>query len=311
VDELTLGDAHRALGSGVVVPAAGRGLLELTGPQRIWFLQNTITADVEEVAPGGWVPSCFLDPKGKVMAHFRVGITPDRVVLDIDPPGTDVLADWFRRYRFRTKVEIEDRTTESWVVFGPPAHDLTPDREIVETGDAVLFGDVIGDRPAAFVHGSLPDLGLPHAPPELLNVVTAEAGIGTFGVDYGPDTLPQEAGLTSELSVTKGCYVGQEVVARLHFRGHVNRALRSLAFGSGLPTEGAGLTFEGQAVGRVTSSLVSPALGPIGMGMVRVAVPEGADVNVDGGGTARVGPSPWGPRPSGPLPPSASERVRT
>jgi folate-binding protein YgfZ len=269
--------------SGAVV-ARDQGLLRLTGPQRVWFLQNTVTNDVESVPSERWVASCFLDLKGKVVAHFRVGVLDEEIWLDVDPPGLAPLADWFTRNRFRTKVEIEVVERACHTVLGPLAG-----------GDGAVtaqpaFGFRLGDIPAADVFADAP--ALPVAGGDVYEILRVEAGIGRFGVDYGPDTLPQEAGLTPIVSVTKGCYVGQEVMARLHFRGHVNRTLRKLRFDA--PVEpGATLERDGSRVGTVTSSVVSPREGPIGIGMVRVEVDEGDALDAQGA-SALPGPLPDG-----------------
>jgi folate-binding protein YgfZ len=276
------------------------GHLRLTGPQRVWFLQNTITNDVEGVPPGRWVESCFLDAKGKVLAHFRAGIFEEEVRLSVDEPGASDLRDWFVRYRFRTKVEIEDLSQEfaHATVIGPRASDLAAAGEVLEDGGSVIFGDALGDIPACEVYGPLPP-NIPEAGEDLYEMLRIQAGVGKFGVDYGPDKLPQEAGLTRVVSVTKGCYVGQEVMARLHFRGHVNRTLRRLEF-SGMDGEFAGrsLTYDGQAAGRVTSSVRFPDGTTLGMGMVRVEVPEGGRLSAGAGAEAIAGPLPEGTKVS-------------
>lgn len=287
---------ERALGEGVVVDRTGRGLLRLTGPQTVWFLQNTITADVEDLEPGRWRESCFLTPKGKLLSHFRVGAGPDEMWMDVDPPAGD-LADWFVRYRFRTKVEIEDRSGPVSTVVGPAARDLAGDGEVRVDGETITFGSGLGDVAIADVHGrgGVPP-GLERAPLGLLEVFRAEAGVARFGVDYGTEHLPQEAGLTSIVPVDKGCYVGQETVARLHFRGHVNRVVRPLRFdgpGPSGPT-GRALLHDGRKVGTVTTAVVSPRLGSIGIGMVRVEPEAGSRLEVEGGGSAVVGPVPEG-----------------
>ncbi|MGH2758550.1 MAG: YgfZ/GcvT domain-containing protein [Actinomycetota bacterium] len=263
-------------------------LVRLTGEQRIWFLQNTITADVEDVPPGRWVESCFLDPKGRVQAHFRVGIRPDEVWLDV-APDAERLAHWFETYRFRTKVEIETVPKRSFTVLGPAARDLAADGEFA---GELVFGSTLGDVPAADVHADATPAG-EQAPSELYDVVRVEAGVGGFGVDFGERDLPQEAGLTRTVSVEKGCYVGQETVARIHFRGHINKVVRPLLF-SAEPPVGAELRLEGSNVGRVTSVVRSPRKGIVGLGMVRVEPSEGSELEVEGGGTATVGAVPEG-----------------
>ena len=273
---------------------AARGLLLVTGPQSVWFLQQTITADVEDLEPGRWRESAFLTPKGKLVSHFRVGRAADELWLDVDPPPND-LTDWLVRYRFRTKVEIEDRSTAVATVVGPAAADLAGPGDVVVGEDAVTFGSRFGDVDVADVHGSFHG-DLESAPPEVLEIVRIEAGIGRFGLDYTTDHLPQEAGLTSIVPIDKGCYVGQETVARIHFRGHVNRVIRPLRL-EGIDPDvapGRALSLDEQRVGTVTSAALSPRTGAVAIGMVRVEPPEGAELEIEGGGTAVLGAVPVG-----------------
>lgn len=275
-------------------------LLRLTGPQREWFLQNTITADVEGAGEGRWVESCFLDPKGRVQAHFRTGFLTEEIWLDVAPDAAERLAEWFVRYRFRTKVEIETVARRCVTVAGPAAEALARDGRI-ETGEdgALIFGYRLAEVPAADVHfaaDDAPGVSVERADPSLYEVLRVEAGAGAYGVDFTDRDLPQEAGLTRAVSVTKGCYVGQETIARIHFRGHINRVLRTLDFdapsASGLA--GLELRYEGAPVGRVTSTADSPARGGVGIGMVRVEPPAGAELDVEDGGRAVLGEVPEG-----------------
>jgi folate-binding protein YgfZ len=291
-------EAYAAASDGGVWVArpSGPRLIRLTGPQRVWFLQNTITADVENVPDGRWVESCFLDPKGRVVAHFRVGFLGEEIWIDADPASGAPLADWFVKYRFRTKVEIEPVARPLVTVFGSPAAELVAAGAVTQIGDAVVFGRTLAGVAVADVHGGNPVGSLPEGPPELYDVLRIEEGVGEFGVDFGPSDLPQEAGLTRVVSVEKGCYVGQETIARIHFRGHVNRVLRTLAF-HGVEADavtGRKLLWDGRTVGSVTSAASSPAKGPVGLGIVRVEVPVEAALDVDGGGEAVVGPIPEG-----------------
>lgn len=294
------GEAYERVrgGGGVVVPRPAGGLVRLTGPQRVWFLENTISASIETVPPGRWAESCFLTVKGKVLAHFRVGVGAEELWLDVDPPGTDELVDWFTRYRFRTKVEIERVARQRRCVLGHGA--LPGGSDAFEaTDDAVSFSGALGEVTTLDVYGALPAAArqLPEAREDLYEILRIEAGLPAFGADYGPDTLPQEAGLTHVVSVDEGCYIGQEVMARLHFRGHVNRSVRPVRFPDAADADGlvgAELLSAGEKVGTVTSAVRSPARGVIGIGMVRVTVPEGAELTVGDTGRALVGPVPAG-----------------
>jgi folate-binding protein YgfZ len=259
-----------------------RGLLRLTGPQRIWFLQQTITADVDDMTDGTWRESCFLTAKGKLLAHFRVGVLGEDVWLDIDPPA-GTLSDWLIRYRFRTKVDIEDRTTTSATYLTS----IVPDGAVTTLHDSIAFGSSLGNVPIVVVHGEA-DIGEQPADEAELERLRIIAGVPRFGVDYTTDHLPQEAGLTRIASVDKGCYVGQETVARIHFRGHVNRCVRPLRFSDGADV-GASLLLDGSSIGTVTS-----VASGYGIAMVRVEPDEGTIVELSTGGTATLGPLPEG-----------------
>jgi folate-binding protein YgfZ len=137
------------------------------------------------------------------------------------------------------------------------------------------------------VHGNAPIDADPTDDDELERL-RVEAGVARFGVDYTTDNLPQEAGLTKVVPIDKGCYVGQETVARIHFRGHINRCVRPLRL-DGAAKPGGAISLDGERIGTVTS-----VSGSYAIGMVRVEPPEGAVADVEGGGTATLGPLPEG-----------------
>jgi folate-binding protein YgfZ len=264
-----------------------RGLLKLTGDQRVWFLQQTITADVDDLGSGDVRESAFLTPKGKVISHFYVGVLDDEVYLDIDPPA-GALADWLTRYRFRTKVDIVD-------VSGPVAAvldaDLAGAGRIERHGDAIVFGRALGSRVLEIVHGPLPD-GVRPLDDEDLERLRIEAGIARFGIDYTTDHLPQEAGLTRIVPIDKGCYVGQETVARIHFRGHVNKVVRPVRLRSAA-APGDDVSLDGGSIRSITS-----VAGAAALAMVRVEPAEGTEVFVNGE-RAILGPLPEGTKVKG------------
>lgn len=275
-------------------------LVRLTGPQRIWFLQNTITTDVEGIDTGRWVESFLLTPKGKVFAHFRVGILPDEVWLDVDSSSRE-LADRLDSMRFRTKVEIEwvERTRST--VVGPGSRIFGGPGETTLDPASLSFGGSFGDVPTVDVYeqdaGAVRALDdVPIAHPDLYEILRVEEAVPAFGVDYGTENLPQEAGLTRAVSVEKGCYIGQETIARIHFRGHINRVVRPLTLEAVDPSVSVGrdLTLDGRKVGRITSAVSSPSRGPIALAMVSVDPTDGAALEVDGGGRAVVGAIPAG-----------------
>ena len=128
-------------------------------------------------------------------------------------------------------------------------------------------------------------------------IVRVEHGRPRYGVDLDDSVIPQEAGLNERaVSFTKGCYVGQETVARLHYKGKPNRHLRGLRLSEPAPA-GAELRLGERAVGRLSSSVISPTYGPIGLGLVRREAEPGATVSVgEHGVTAEVLELPFAPR---------------
>jgi folate-binding protein YgfZ len=294
-----VGTYEDALSGAVVVEMPRRlRLVRAGGPQALWFLQNTVTADVEAVEDGAWVESTFLTPKGKLLAHMRIGRIGDDLYLDIDTADVSAFVEHLVAQRFRTKVEFEPLDLRAFAVLGPEAATIADAGVALVRDDAVVFGDRFGDVAVAVVHAfERPAwLAFPEGDLATYDVLRVEGGVGAFGVDFGGDDLPQEAGLSRALSVSKGCYVGQETVARIHFRGHINRVVRPIGFdaASADGLVGKTLHLDGQTVGKVTSAVSSPRRGVVGLGMVRVEPREGARLEVDGGGRATVGPIPEG-----------------
>ncbi len=274
-------------------------LVRLTGSQRIWFLQNTITTDVEGVDAGRWVESFLLEPKGKVFAYFRVGILTDAVWLE--SRSAPDLCEQLLSMRFRTKVEIESVERARSTVLGPGSRIFGSPGETTLDPTSLSFGATLGDVPTVDVYegdaGALSALDdVPIAHPYLYEILRVEAAVPAFGVDYGTDNLPQEAGLTRAVSVEKGCYIGQETIARIHFRGHINKVVRPLTLDGVDPSSSVGhdLTLDGRKVGRITSAVESPTRGPIGLGMVGVDPTDGTALEIEGGGSAVVGAIPAG-----------------
>jgi folate-binding protein YgfZ len=148
--------------------------------------------------------------------------------------------------------------------------------------------------PAGGVDAVRAELGVPEVDEEVAEIVRVERGRPRYGIDLDDGVIPQEAGLNERaVSFTKGCYVGQETVARLHYRGKPNRHLRGLRL-SAPASPGAPLSLDGKEVGAVGSSCVSPALGPIALAVIRREAEPGAELAVgEDGVTARVADLPF------------------
>lgn len=269
----------RLRGGEPVAVRGGAGLIWVEGPDAGSFLQGLLSNDVAGLSAGDSCPSLLLDAKGHVRADMRVRHDGGGAyTVMVAPALADEVAAALHRYHFSEDLEI----------LGPEAVELLT----VGGGVAVPEGlaqfsvpgalpgtqDVVVDDAAA----ALAALGVEEAPRDALELARIAAGVPLVGVDTGPATLVQEAGLeASAVSFSKGCYLGQETVARIAFRGRVNRTLRGIALGAPA-SAGASLTHGGREVGRLTSTGVAPDLGPIGLAIVRTEAAPGDEVVVEG-----------------------------
>jgi folate-binding protein YgfZ len=276
-----------------VVDRSDRGKLALTGPDAKSFLHGQVTQDIESLTPGRGGYAAFLTHKGKMLGDLRVFDLGDELLLDCERVALQELFNMIRRYKLGADVELHKRTLEMalFSVIGPDAPDLAGPSEHdcarVPLGGATVVAartdvgvDVFcwaADRDA--VRAALP---FPDGSEADAEVVRVERGRPRFGVDIDDGTIPQEAGLNERaVSFTKGCYVGQETVARLYYRGKPNRRLLGLKLSAPAPS-GSELRLGEKVVGRLGSSVESPALGPIGLALVRREAAPGDTVDVDG-----------------------------
>jgi len=266
-------------------PAAVRAhaaLIWVEGPDAARFLQGLLSNDVAALGVGDAALALLLDERGHIVADMRVR-RDDRTAFTLvaDPGAAGGLAAALGRYHFSEDLEvIGPEPADTLVVTAPP-----PDGVPAVPGLVPGTWELLADDPDAVLRAT----GLPEASPEALEALRVERGAPRVGVDTGPRTLVQEAGLESRaVSFAKGCYLGQETVARAQHRGRVNRVLRGLAADAPL-TVGAEVRLGDRAVGTVTSVARSPRFGEIALAILRREAEPGARVSVGGaGGTARV-----------------------
>ena len=304
----TLASDYRALTEVCgLVDRAGRGRLALTGPDRREFLHGQITQDIEGLEPGHGAYAALLTHKGKMLTDLRVLDLGDELLLSCERAGLQELFNMIRRYKLGADVELHKRTLEmgELSLIGPDARriagatELGPDehdnvRATIGEHDVILVAtdlgvDVFCDVEATEgVRGTLLAAGAVEVTEAAAELVRVERGRPRYGVDVDDNTIPQEAGLNERaVSFTKGCYVGQETVARLFYRGKPNRHLRGLKLSA--PVEpGTPLRLGEKEVGHVTSVSVSPAHGPIGLALVRRQAEPGATISVGEDATAEV-----------------------
>jgi tRNA-modifying protein YgfZ len=279
-----IADAYEALTAGVaLVDRSERGKLALTGPQAKAFLNGQVSNDIEALEPGGGCYAALLTNKGKMLGDLRVIDTGAELWLDTERVSLQALFDTIRRSTVGWQAELHKRTLQQALLslVGPRAAEAAggavgPEHanRIGEIGGAevLLVATDVGvdvvcaSEDAAAVRAAL---DVPEAPEAAAEVVRVEAGRPRYGIDLDEATIPEEAGLNDRaVSFTKGCYVGQETVARLHYRGKPNRHLRGLRL-SGEVASGTPLQLGEREVGRLGSSVVSPRHGPIGLALVR------------------------------------------
>ena len=248
-----------------------RAFLRVAGPDAADYLDRMLTNEVEALGVGESCEALLLTPKGRVIAPMRVVRRADAdFLLLTEPEAAEQLSAELQRMRFAAKVEIEPEEHRSYLLLG----DVNGGVPNADYG--VPAGEVLDADPP-----DLPALGQ-----EELEALRIEAGRPRFGKEIDDSILPAEAGLDeTHISFTKGCFPGQEPVARLHYRGHPNRRLRVLEAESAEP--GAELVWEGKVVGRVTSAVSGLALA-----YVRNEVPEDALLELGGTeGCARLRPA--------------------
>ena len=247
------------------VAARPREFVRVAGPDAEDFLQRMVSNDVTATP----CEALLLTPRARVIAPVVVvRRSPDDFLLLTEPGLGEVVRATLMRARFAAKVEIEREEHRSVVVFGSNG-DGIPNAEYGEAASEMLDAELE-----------------PTLSSEELERLRIEAGTPTWGKEIDDSILPAEAGLDeSHVSFTKGCYPGQEPIARLRHRGKVNRRLRVLDIESAEP--GDELRFEGKTVGRVTS-----AVGGRALAFVRVEVPDNARLEV---GSDKKTARPFGP----------------
>jgi folate-binding protein YgfZ len=302
---LATSDYERLTRSAGLVDRSDRGKLLLTGAEAAEYLQGQVTNDVESLAPGEGCYATLLTHKGKVVADMRILRGPDWLLIDTEPYALATLARNVEMYSIGRDVQVEDQsaarailsllgpTARAHVEIAPPEaeHAWVDGRHgIYVTTDLGI--DVI--CPAASADATRSALGAPPVAIEVAECVRIEGGRPRLGYDFGGDTIPQEAGLNDRaVSFTKGCYVGQETVARLHYKGKPNRHLRGLQLSEPGRRGDAVMVGERQ-VGELGSTAVSPVHGPIALALIRREAAPGAEVTVgDAGQSARVADLPF------------------
>ena len=275
------------------------GLLVVSGAEAAEYLQGQLTNDIEALGPGDVAYAALLDRKGHMQADMRVlrpGEDPDLWLL-VEPAGLAAASRHLQMYKIGREVEVADASGDHALLslIGPRATEIARAVEATSllTGEGVdlVVPAAERDRVAEALRGA----GAVDVSPEAAEILRVEMGQPRFGAEMGTETMPAEAGIVEQaVSFTKGCYIGQETVARLHYKGKPNRHLRGLRF-SGPARPGEALRLGEKEVGKVGSAALSPALGAIGLAILRREAEPGATLAVgEDDVTAEVVALPFG-----------------
>jgi tRNA-modifying protein YgfZ len=277
-----------------LVDRSDRAKFLVRGGDAADFLQGQVSNDVEALEPGTGCYATILSHKGKLRTDLRVLRGADWFWLDTEAIGHAVLEHMLRTYSLGRDVQYEDVTDSRALLslVGPAARErldaAAPDEEhSFVSGEHGLYVATLLGVDVLCEPGT--SLGVESVSEEAAECVRIEAGRPRLGFDMDSETMPQEAGINDRaVSFTKGCYVGQETVARLHYKGKPNRHLRGLRLSE--PAErGSEILLGEKTVGRLGSTCVSPRLGPIGLALVRREAQPGDVVEIGGASGEVVG----------------------
>ena len=291
-----------------------RGKLLVSGPEAAEYLQGQLTNDTEAIEPGDGLYAALLDRKGHLQGDMRV-LRPDEepdLLLDTEPEALEAVRRHLGMYKIGRQVEVDDVSGERAILslIGPRSVEIAGSAPLPENSceevtvagaKCLAVGTAAGvdlfatADERARVRDALLSAGAVEVSPEAAEILRIETGRPRFGAEMGTETMPAEAGIVEQaVSFTKGCYIGQETVARLHYKGKPNRHLRGLRL-SAPARPGAALRLGEKEVGTLGGGAVSPTFGPIGLAILRREAEPGVTVAVgEDGVTAEVVALPFG-----------------
>jgi tRNA-modifying protein YgfZ len=298
---------YRALREGAGwLDRSARGKLFVHGPEAIDFIEGQLTNDLAALGPGEGCYAALLDRKGHMQADMRALRLDEGIWLDTEPDPLDAVLRHLSMYKVGREVEISELGTERAILslIGPGAHGVAGSSALseehshceLEVGSIAVRAvatdlgvDLVCDSgDAGTLREHLEAAGAVPVTADAAEIVRVESGRPRFGREMTTATIPQEAGIEGRaVSFTKGCYIGQETVARLHYRGKPNRHLRGLRLEAPV-TAGDPITLGERELGQVGTAVVSPVHGPIALAVIRREAEPGARVVVGPGVGAEV-----------------------
>jgi folate-binding protein YgfZ len=313
-------EAVRDGGAGLIDLSSARGRIHVSGSEATMFLNGLITNDVKNLAQNRWMPAVFPTVQGRLIGAVRVIRRSDSTFLiDTETASHDSVLKTVSRFTLAGDFKVSDVTAEIALltlqgkgaaeilqkVFDPGVSDL-PQNGVVETTwqnvqTTIIrashtgedgFDIAIDSSQKAELRQALEAAGAQPVGEDTFEVLRVEAGIARFGQDMDESNVVPETNLDDAVSYSKGCYVGQEIIVRIKHRGHPAKKLSQLRFETDLQIEPGAIirSNENQEIGRVTSAVISPRLGSIGLGYLRYEyLAEGTRVVVGDGIDGIVG----------------------
>ena len=307
-------------GAGLIDLSAARGRIGVTGSEATTFLNGLITNDVRNLAQNRWMPAVFPTVQGRLIGAVRVihGIEPE-FLIDTETASHEAVLKTISKFTLAGDFKVSDLTSETALltiqgqgaaeilqkVFDAAVLDLPQNGVVQTTWQNVRvtiirashtgedgFDLFIDSSRKAELQQALEDAGAQPIGEDTFEILRVEAGIARFGQDMDETNVVPETNLDDAVSYSKGCYVGQEIIVRIKHRGHPAKKLTGLRFETDQQIEPGAVirSTENQEIGRVTSAVISPRRGSIGLGYVRYEyLAEGTRVVVGDGIEAIVG----------------------
>jgi folate-binding protein YgfZ len=306
--QVELDGQYRALREEAGFLVRDRAAFTVSGPDGAEYLQGQLTNDIEALEPDGGCYAALLDRKGHLSSDMRVLRRENGDLwLDLEPGAAEAVLKHLRTYSIGREVQIEDES-DRWAIvslIGPRAGELSgfeglgPEHaqrsrqwggtEVLGVATDLGVDLIVKAEDAPELEGALSAGGAVRVSDDAAEIVRVETGRPRLGLEMGPEHMPAEAGIVERaVNFEKGCYIGQEPVARLHYRGKPNRTLRGLRL-SAPAAQGDSLLLGDREVGTVGTTALSPAHGPIALAIVRREAEDGERLSVgDGSITAEV-----------------------
>ena len=290
MSEATLSTEYSAVRDGGtgVIDLSARGRLLISGSEAVMFLNGLITNDMKTLAVNSWMPAVFPNVQGRLLAAVRIIHREDGFLIDTESATLAIVLKLLERFTLAGDFHVADLTSETAML---SIQGMNSDEVILKTlGETVInrhgvviaqlgngakvtiirathtaedgFDLFISANESGSLRDSLTRAGAQPVGAEALEVLRVEAGIPRFGLDMDETNVVTETNLDEAVSFTKGCYIGQEIIARIRYRGHVAKKLTGLTFENEVALESGAKIFsaDDKEIGRVTSLTFSPRL---------------------------------------------------